>query len=43
MEIELSVLGEGTKWVHKIVDRATADRMCAEAQEAIDNEDEEMN
>lgn len=43
MEIELSVLGEETKWQHKVLDRATCDRMCAEALEAIENEDEEMN
>jgi 20S proteasome subunit alpha 7 len=43
MEIELSVLGESTKWAHKLIDRATCDRMTTEAQEAIDNEDDEMN
>lgn len=44
MEIELSVLTEVNKqWCHRIVDRVTADRMTVEAQEAIENEDEEMN
>lgn len=43
MEIELSVLGESTKWAHKLIDRATCDRMTTEAQEALENEDEEMN
>ena len=43
MEIELSVLSEATKWQHKILDRNTCDRLCKEALEAIENEDEEMN
>ena len=43
MEIALSVLCEENKWTHRIIDRATADRMCTEAQEAIENEDDEMN
>ncbi len=43
MEIELSVLCEGTNWTHKILDRATTDRMTVEALEQIENEDEEMN
>ena len=43
MEIELSVLGDHTNWQHKVIDRPTCDRLCREAQEAIENEDEEMN
>ena len=43
MELELSVLSEGTKWQHKILDRATSDKLCSEALEAIENEDEEMS
>ena len=39
----MSVLSEGTNWSHKIIDRATADRMVVEALEQIENEDEEMN
>ncbi len=42
MEIELSVLCQDTNWTHKIIDRATADQMTVEAQQAIDNEDDEM-
>lgn len=43
MELELSILCEETSWTHRVLDRATTDRMTAEAQEAIENEDEEMN
>jgi hypothetical protein len=44
MEIELSVLTQTQNaWSHRIIDRPTADRMTIEAQEAIENEDEEMN
>ena len=42
MEIELSVLCADSGWSHKIIDRVTADRLTVEAQEAIENEDEEM-
>lgn len=42
MEIELSVLCKDTNWSHKILDRATTDRMTAEALASIENEDEEM-
>lgn len=42
MEIELSVLCKDTNWSHKILDRATTDRMTVEAQASIENEDEEM-
>ena len=31
MEIELSVLCKDTNWSHKILDRATTDRMTVEA------------
>lgn len=43
MEIELSVLSEATNWQHKLIDRVTCDKMTVVAQEAIENEDEEMN
>jgi hypothetical protein len=44
MEIEISVLTSTQNvWSHRILDRATSDRMTIEAQEAIENEDEEMN
>lgn len=43
MELELSVMSEATKWNHKILDRATSDKICSEALEAIENEDEEMS
>jgi hypothetical protein len=44
MEIEISVLtSTQNTWSHRILDRATSDRMTIEAQEAIENEDEEMN
>jgi hypothetical protein len=42
MELELSILCEDTKWTNKILDRATTDRITQQAQEAIENEDEEM-
>ena len=45
-ELELSVLRADNNpklnWVHKILDRATTDKITADAQTAID-EDEEMN
>lgn len=43
MEIELSVLSESTQWQHKLIDRVTCDKMTVVAQEAIENEDDEMN
>ena len=42
MELELSVICADTKWTNKILDRATTDRMTKDAQDAIENEDEEM-
>ena len=45
-ELEISVLRADNNpklnWVHKILDRATTDKITADAQTAID-EDEEMN
>ena len=43
MEIELSILSEQTGWFHKIIDRTQCDKLCADAQAALDNDDEEMN
>lgn len=43
MEIELSVLGEDTKWSHRILNRADCDKMSADALSQLENEDEEMN
>lgn len=42
MELELSVICADSKWTNRILDRPTTDRMTKEAQEAIENEDEEM-
>jgi hypothetical protein len=42
MELEISVICADTKWTHKILDRATTDQMTKEAQDAIENEDDEM-
>ena len=45
-ELELSVLRADANpklnWVHKILDRATTDKITAEAQQSIEN-DEEMS
>ena len=45
-ELELSVLRADVNpklnWVHKILDRATTDKITAEAQQSIEN-DEEMS
>jgi len=42
MELEISVICADTKWTNIILDRPTTDRMTKEAQEAIENEDDEM-
>ena len=42
MELEISVICADSKWTNRILDRPTTDRMTKEAQEAIENEDEEM-
>ena len=43
-ELELSVLQEiDGKWQHKILDRPTADKLCADALAEIDQEDQEMS
>lgn len=42
-EIELSVIGESTKWTHKILDRKATDAITAVAIEEIENEDMEMS
>ncbi len=42
MELELSVICADSKWTNRILDRTTTDRMTKEAQEAIENDDEEM-
>ena len=46
-ELELSVLrsDENPKknWVHKILDRATTDKITAEAQQAIEDDDNQMS
>ena len=42
-ELELSVLQEENgKWVHRILDRTKADKLCADALKEIDEEDAEM-
>jgi hypothetical protein len=43
MEIELSVLSEQTNWSHRILDRATTEKLTADTLALIENEDEEMN
>lgn len=40
-EIELSVMCEDTKWIHKIMDRATVDQLTAAALVEIEAEDDE--
>ena len=42
-ELELSIICEDTKWVHKVLDRPTTDKITAEAQESIENEDNQMS
>eukprot|EP00352_Strombidinopsis_acuminata_P005842 CAMPEP_0176369504 /NCGR_PEP_ID=MMETSP0126-20121128/23334_1 /TAXON_ID=141414 ORGANISM="Strombidinopsis acuminatum, Strain SPMC142" /NCGR_SAMPLE_ID=MMETSP0126 /ASSEMBLY_ACC=CAM_ASM_000229 /LENGTH=250 /DNA_ID=CAMNT_0017728167 /DNA_START=31 /DNA_END=783 /DNA_ORIENTATION=- len=42
-ELELSVLSEATGNIHKILDRATTDRITSQALQEIDNEDVEMS
>ena len=43
-ELELSVLQETDgKWQHKILDRPTTDKLCADALAEIDQEDQEMS
>ena len=42
MELELSIICADTNWTHKIIDRHTTDRRTKEAQDAIENEDDEM-
>ena len=43
-ELEISVLSEQNgKWQHKILERAVTDQLCADAVEAIDQEDQDMN
>jgi hypothetical protein len=42
MELEVSVICSDSKWTNRIIDRPTTDRLTKEAQEAIENEDEEM-
>ena len=42
-ELELSILGADTKYVHKILDRAITDQLCAAALAEIESEDMEIN
>ena len=40
-EVELSVMCEDTKWVHKIMDRVTVDQLTAAALAEIEAEEDE--
>ena len=43
-EIELSILQEvNGEWRHRVVERPIADKLCADALEAIDKEDQDMS
>jgi len=41
-ELELSVLCEDTKWVHKILDRQTVDQLTIAALAEIEAEEDEQ-
>ena len=43
-EIELSILQEQNgEWRHRIVERPIADKLCADALDEIDKEDQDMS